>query len=328
MRQVDMVLERKLQMNTRSSVSIGNPPRNNLGMTIKRQLPYLVMVWIGLAFVIFFRFVPIYGIQLAWKELIPGMSISDSPWVGWKHFKQFFAYGSFATIMTNTLVLSFAKILFGFPAPIIFALMLNEIKSSGVKSVVQAVSYLPHFISWVVIYGIMSNILGREGGTLNSILLSLGIVDEPIHFLGSVNLFWPLMVILDVWKECGWSAIIYMAAMSSIDPTLYEAAVVDGAGKWRQIVSITLPCIVPTIITLLILRVGGILNAGFDQLMSFRNNIVWDKANIIDVYVNDVGLTQGRFGYATAVGLFQSLVGFIMVMGTNKLANKADMGIF
>lgn len=315
-------------MHGTSSVSLEKPAGRKLGKTIKRQLPYLVMVWIGLAFVIFFRFVPIYGIQLAWKELILGMSIAESPWVGWKHFQLFFAYGSFATIMTNTLVLSFAKIIFGFPAPIIFALMLNEIRSSGVKSVVQAVSYLPHFISWVVIYGIMSNILGREGGTLNSILLALGIVNEPIHFLGSVDLFWPLMVILDIWKECGWSAIIYMAAMASIDPTLYEAAVVDGASKWRQIISITLPCIVPTIITLLILRVGGILNAGFDQLMSFRNNIVWDKANIIDVYVNDVGLTQGRFGYATAVGLFQSVVGFIMVMGTNKLANRADMGIF
>ncbi len=315
-------------MHGTSSVSLEKPAGRKLGKTIKRQLPYLVMVWIGLAFVIFFRFVPIYGIQLAWKELIPGMSIAESPWVGWKHFHQFFAYGSFATIMTNTLVLSFAKIIFGFPAPIIFALMLNEIRSSSVKSVVQAVSYLPHFISWVVIYGIMSNILGREGGTVNSVLMSLGLISEPIHFLGSVNLFWPLMVILDIWKECGWSAIIYMAAMASIDPTLYEAAVVDGASKWRQIISITLPCIVPTIITLLILRVGGILNAGFDQLMSFRNNIVWDKANIIDVYVNDVGLTQGRFGYATAVGLFQSVVGFIMVMGTNKLANRADMGIF
>ncbi len=315
-------------MHGTSSVSLEKPAGRKLGKTIKRQLPYLVMVWIGLAFVVFFRFVPIYGIQLAWKELIPGMSIAESPWVGWKHFHQFFAYGSFATIMTNTLVLSFAKIIFGFPAPIIFALMLNEIRSSSVKSVVQAVSYLPHFISWVVIYGIMSNILGREGGTVNSVLMSLGLISEPIHFLGSVNLFWPLMVILDIWKECGWSAIIYMAAMASIDPTLYEAAVVDGASKWRQIISITLPCIVPTIITLLILRVGGILNAGFDQLMSFRNNIVWDKANIIDVYVNDVGLTQGRFGYATAVGLFQSVVGFIMVMGTNKLANRADMGIF
>lgn len=311
-----------------SQVGLEKSSRRKLIKTIRRQLPYLVMVWIGLAFVVFFRFVPIYGIQLAWKELIPGMSIAESPWVGWKHFHQFFAYGSFATIMTNTLVLSFAKIIFGFPAPIIFALMLNEIRSSSVKSVVQAVSYLPHFISWVVIYGIMSNILGREGGTVNSVLMSLGLISEPIHFLGSVNLFWPLMVILDIWKECGWSAIIYMAAMASIDPTLYEAAVVDGASKWRQIISITLPCIVPTIITLLILRVGGILNAGFDQLMSFRNNIVWDKANIIDVYVNDVGLTQGRFGYATAVGLFQSVVGFIMVMGTNKLANRADMGIF
>ena len=296
--------------------------------SFKRQISFQVMVWVGLAFIIFFRFVPIYGIQLAWKELLPGRSIWESPWVGWRHFKNFFGYGNFATVMTNTLVLSFAKILFGFPMPILFALMLNEYRSNKTKSVIQAVSYLPHFISWVVIYGVVGNILARDGGTLNSVLLSLGIIDEPIHYLGSTGLFWPLMVILDIWKETGWSAIIYMAAMASIDPTMYEAAEMDGAGKMRQIISITLPCIVPTIVTLFILRVGGILDAGFDQLMAFRNNIVYDKANIIDVYVNDVGLEQGRFGYATAVGLFKSLVGFVLVLAANKLANKADMGIF
>lgn len=304
-------------------------PQLNGGKTsFRRQISYQVMVWIGLAFIVFFRFIPIYGIQLAWKELLPGRSIGESPWVGWKHFKNLFGYGNFTMVMTNTLVLSFAKIIFGFPMPILFALMLNEYRSNRTKSVIQAVSYLPHFISWVVIYGVVGNVLARDGGTLNSVLLSLGLIDEPIHFLGSTSLFWPLMVILDIWKETGWSAIIYMAAMASIDPTLYEAAEMDGAGKWKKIWSITLPCIVPTIVTLFILRVGGILDAGFDQLMAFRNNIVYDKANIIDVYVNDVGLSQGRFGYATAVGLFKSLVGFILVLTANKLANKADMGIF
>lgn len=308
-----------------------NTVRPQLGggkTSFNRQISYQVMVWIGLAFIVFFRFIPIYGIQLAWKELLPGKSIWESPWVGWKHFINFFGYGNFAMVMTNTLVLSFAKIIFGFPMPIIFALMLNEYRSNRTKSVIQAVSYLPHFISWVVIYGVVGNVLARDGGTLNSLLLTLGIIDEPIHFLGSTSLFWSLMVILDIWKETGWSAIIYMAAMASIDPTMYEAAEMDGAGKWKQIWSITLPCIVPTIVTLFILRVGGILDAGFDQLMAFRNNIVYDKANIIDVYVNDVGLSQGRFGYATAVGLFKSLIGFILVITANKLANKADMGIF
>ena len=166
--------------------------------SFKRQISFQIMVWVGLAFIIFFRFVPIYGIQLAWKELLPGRSIWESPWVGWRHFKNFFGYGNFATVMTNTLVLSFAKILFGFPMPILFALMLNEYRSNKTKSVIQAVSYLPHFISWVVIYGVVGNILARDGGTLNSVLLSLGIIDEPIHYLGSTGLFWPLMVILDI----------------------------------------------------------------------------------------------------------------------------------
>ncbi len=294
----------------------------------RKQFGVQLMVWAGLSFVIFFRYIPIYGIQLAFRELLPGRGIWDSPFVGLKHFRDFFGSSYFKLVMTNTLALSFMKLLFGFPAPIIFALMLNEIVSQKARSLIQGISYLPHFLSWVIIYGALSNILNRDGGTLNSILLSLGWIDEPIHFLGTPSLFWPLMVILDIWKETGWSAIIYMAAMAGIDPQLYEAARVDGAGKLRQIISITLPSILPIIITLFILRVGSILDAGFDQLLVFRNQITFDKANILDIYVMDVGVSQGRYSYATAVGLFKSVIGFVMVLTANTLANRNDQGIW
>lgn len=296
--------------------------------TFKKQAGLQVMVLIGLAFVIFFRFVPIYGLQLAFKELLPGKGIWDSPWIGLQHFKEFFMSGNFNIVMGNTIKLSFLKMFISFPVPIIFAILLNEISSYRGRSIIQGISYLPHFISYVVVYGVVSSVLNRDAGSLNSLLLSLGIIVDPIHYLAIKSFFWPLMVILDVWKETGWSAIIYMAAIAGIDPQLYEAAQVDGARRLKQIIHITIPSIFPVIMVLLILRVGYILDAGFDQLLVFRNPIVFEKANILDIYVMDVGISQGRFGYATAVGLFKSVIGFIMVYFTNKLANKSGNGLW
>lgn len=302
--------------------------RFNTAQRFRRQLSLQVMVLIGLSFILFFRFIPIYGIQLAFKDLLPGMGIWDSPWVGLKHFQAFFGSRNFKEVIGNTLAVSFLKIVFSFPAPIIFALLLNEVQRNRSRAIIQGISYLPHFISWVIIYGVISSVLNRDGGSLNSLLLSIGLIKEPVHFLANVKLFWPLMIILDIWKETGWSAIIYMAAIAGIDPQLYEAARVDGAGRLTQIIKITLPSIIPIIITLLILRVGSILDAGFDQFLVFRNPIVFDKANILDVYVLDVGISQGRFSYATAVGLFKSVIGFIMVFTANGIANRNDQGIW
>lgn len=296
--------------------------------TLKKQSGLQIMVLIGLAFVIFFRFVPIYGLQLAFKELLPGKGIWDSPWVGLQHFREFFTSGYFGIVMGNTIALSLLKICIAFPVPIIFAILLNEVTSYRGRSIIQGISYLPHFISYVVVFGIVSSVLNRDGGSLNSALLALGIIKEPIHFLASKPFFWPLMVILDVWKETGWSAIIYMAAIAGIDPQLYEAARVDGASRFRQIISITIPAITPVIIVLLILRVGAILDAGFDQLLVFRNPIVFEKANILDIYVMDIGISQGRFGYATAVGLFKSAISFVMVFFSNKLAQRSGNNLW
>lgn len=295
---------------------------------LRRQISFQIMALVGIAFVVVFRIVPIFGMQLAFKEMLPGIPISDSPWVGLKHFEDFFYSGAFASVMRNTIVLSLAKIIIGFPVPVIFALLLNEVRSHQAKSLVQGISYLPHFLSWVVIFGVLTGILNLEGGALNNLLMALHIVDEPIHFLGRPDLFKPMMVILDIWKETGWSAIIYMAAIAGLDEQLYEAARIDGAGRIRQTLSITLPLIMPTVIIMLILRTGSILDAGFDQILVFRNSITHDTANILDVYVYDIGLKQGRFSYATAVGMFKSIIGFVMVLGTNKIAKRYDMGLW
>jgi putative aldouronate transport system permease protein len=308
-----------------------NPPITSIRKTLKefrKQSSLQIMILIGLAFIIFFRFVPIYGLQMAFKELLPGKGIWDSPWVGFKHFRDFFASGQFATVIGNTISLSLLKIFIAFPVPILFAILLNEISSYRFRSIIQGVSYLPHFISYVVVFGVVSSVLNRDGGSLNSLLLALGIIDEPIHYLASKPLFWPLMVLLDIWKETGWSAIIYMAAIAGVNPELYEAAIVDGAGRIRRVISITLPSLVPVVIVLLILRVGSILDAGFDQLLVFRNPIVFEKANILDIYVMDIGISQGRFGYATAVGLFKSIISFFMLYLSNKLANKSGNGLW
>jgi putative aldouronate transport system permease protein len=286
------------------------------------------MVWFGLAFLILFRLVPIYGMQLAFKELLPGMGIGQSPWVGLKHFEDFFYSGDLASVLGNTVTLSLAKILVGFPIPIFFALLLNEFRSHRAKSLIQGISYLPYFLSWVVIFGVTNGILALQGGILNDLLQALGMISEPVHFLGSPPLFKPLMVLLEVWKDAGWGAIIYMAAIAGIDEQLYEAARVDGAGRLRQVVSITLPLLLPTIMIMLILRVGHILDAGFDQILVYRNNITHDVANILDIYVYDIGLKQGRFGYATAVGLFKSVIGFGLVYGANKLASRNNLGFW
>jgi putative aldouronate transport system permease protein len=301
---------------------------NNLLGTLRKQASLQIMALIGLAFLVFFRIVPIYGLQLAFKELLPGFTIQRSPWVGLKHFNNFFMSGDFALVMRNTITLSLAHLAIGFPIPIIFALILNEIRVQKIKAVIQGISYLPYFLSWVVVFGVLNGILAFQGGVLNSILLGLHLIREPISFLGTPALFKPLMVITAIWKDAGWGAIIYTAAIAGIDEQLYEAARVDGAGKFRQIISITIPLIIPTVIIMFILRCGAILDAGFDQILVFRNPVTHGTANILDIFVYDVGLQQGRFGYATAVGLFKSIVSFCMVFGANKLASRHGMGFF
>ena len=303
-------------------------PKKSLISRLLAQKELQLMVIPGILLLIVFKYLPIYGLQLAFKSFDITRSIWESEWVGFQHFYEFFTSPYFGEVMRNTVGISLLKIVFTFPVPIIFALLLNEIESSKARSFVQGISYLPHFISWVVCYGLISVVISKDGGTINSILLNLGLIEEPIHFIGESKYFWPILIITDNWKEMGWGAIIYMAAISGVDPQIYESAEIDGANRLQKTIYITIPSILPTIVIMLVLRMGSILEAGFDQIFVFRNPMVGDVSNIIDTYVYDAGIKQGRYDYATAIGMFKSVVAFFMVWASNWVANKNEMGIW
>jgi putative aldouronate transport system permease protein len=287
---------------------------------------YLMLVPL-IAYYIIFHYAPMYGATIAFRRFNPMLGIMRSPWIGMAHFQQLFGLSKFHEVFWNTVRISFIRILFGFPVPIIVALMLNELKNIGLKRVIQTAIYIPHFISWVVLGGIMVNLLSTQTGLLNQIIRFLGF--QPIPFLTSDRFFVPTLVVSMIWKTFGWGTIIYLAALAGIDPQLYEAATVDGAGRLRQLFSITLPGIKSTIIVLLILRIGGIMQAGFEQIFVLYHPGVYRVADILDTYVFRLGLAEGRFELASAVGLFRSLVNFAMIIMANKLARLwGEQGVY
>ncbi|MBD2843702.1 sugar ABC transporter permease [Paenibacillus sp. IB182496] len=276
-----------------------------------------ILVWYGI-----FAYGPLYGIQLAFKDFQIMQGIAGSPWVGLKHFHYLFtASPDFLQILGNTITISFYHIVFGFPAPIVLALLLNEIRHNGFKRVTQTISYLPHFLSWVILAGILTVMLSPSTGIVNEGLRLLGL--DPIFFLGDPDYFRFTLVVSNIWKEIGWGTIIYLAALSAIDPHLYEAAVMDGANKWRQVLHITLPQLMPAITILLILRMGNVLDAGFDQILNLYNPSVYSVADTIDTYVYRAGLLQMQFSLTTAVGLFKNVVALLLVLFTNFIVKKA-----
>ncbi len=297
---------------------------------LKRQKGMLAVLLIYLAYIGVFAYYPMYGVVLAFKEFSIRKGILGSPWADpwYKWFRYFFTSPDFAMVMRNTLGMSFLKILIGFPMPILFALLINEIYNRRFKRVVQSVSYLPHFISWVVITGLMHSVLSGDG-IINQVLMTLGLTSEPILFLGQANLFWGLVTVLGIWKEIGWSSIIYLSSISGLDPEMYESAVLDGAGRVRQAVSITLPCLMPTIVMLFIMQLGYILSVGFEQQYFLQNPMNYKSAEVIDTYVFKMGLQNMKFSYSTAVGLFKSVTGLCLVCLTNLITRRTlKMSIF
>lgn len=279
-------------------------------------LLFPVLIWYGI-----FAYGPMYGVQLAFKDFYIKEGIWGSPWVGLKHFEYLFtASPQFPQIMKNTIIISFYQIIFGFPAPIILALLFNEIRASFFKKVAQTISYLPHFLSWIVLGGILVTLLSPSSGVVNHILGMFGF--EPIYFLGSEKYFRFTLVISSIWKEVGWGTIIYLAALSSIDSQMYEAAVIDGANRWKQTIYITLPALMPVIAILLILRVGNVLDAGFDQIFNLYSPAVYGVADILDTYVYRIGLQEFQFSLTTAVGLFKNVVGLMLVLTANYFIKK------
>lgn len=274
----------------------------------------------GVVWFLVFCYQPMYGVLIAFKDYDIVAGVLDSPWVGFKYFEEFFRYYKFDSIMINTVAISLLKLIIGFPAPILLALLLNEIRARRFKRVVQTVSYLPFFVSWVVVAGIWYELLTfDQGGIVNTMLMSIGLIQEPVFWFGNENYFWWIVVASDIWKGVGWGAIIYLAALSGIDEELYEASVMDGANRWRQTWHITLPGIRSTIVILFIFAVGNIMNAGFDQIYVLQNPAVMGKAEIIDTYVMTTGIFQANYSIATAVGLFKSVIGLGLLLLTNAL---------
>lgn len=312
---------------TRSPAAAG---RNKRARTlIARNYQYYLLLLPAVTAVFLFDYIPLYGITVAFREYRFDTGIFAAPWDGWNNFaffKRFFLWHNFWDLIRNTVVISGLKLLLGFPIPIIFALMLNELRNLRFKRVVQTISYLPHFISWVVVLTILNQFLAMDG-LVNQSRRAAGL--DAIFFLNQQKLFYPLVYFTAVWKNMGYSAIIYVAALATVDPALYEAAIVDGANRMARIWHISLPSILPTIVILFILRFAQILRAGWDQIYLLRMPGNISRSQIIDTYVIEIGLEGGQFGNATAVALFQSVIGLIMVLAVNKIAKKvSEVGLF
>jgi putative aldouronate transport system permease protein len=294
---------------------------------LRRYWPLYALLLPGVVYYLIFRYWPIYGLVLAFKDFQIFEGIMGSPWVGFQHFKTLFDSPMFLRSIRNTVVISFLKLVIGFWPPIILALMLNEVRSTVSKRVIQTVSYLPHFLSWVIIYGVLLALLGPARGLVNQWIKSLG--GEAIPFLTDKNWFIVVVVLSDIWRSAGWGAIIYLAGLTAIDPTLYEAATIDGASRLQQVWHISIPGIRSVIVLLLILRLGYMLNAGFEQIYILYNPLVYETADIVDTWVFRNGIEQFRFSIATAASVFRSVIGLLMVLAANRLAKRfAEQGIW
>jgi putative aldouronate transport system permease protein len=299
--------------------------KRRLWPAVKMHRFYYYLIIPGMLYFLIFDYIPMFGIIIAFKEISPFEGVSaifTSDWVGFKHFVRFWQSYYFWNVMRNTLFISGYKLLFGFPAPILLALLLNELRVAVYKKIVQTISYLPHFISTVVVAGLTMMILSTDGGLINAVVVYFG--GEPIHFLGDPHYFRSILVISHVWQSIGWGSILYLAAMAGIDPGLYEAARMDGAGRVRQAWHITLPGIAPVIVILLILSIGGLLNAGFEKVLLLYSPAVYGVADIIDTYVYREGISKLNYSFATAVGLFKNVLAMFLILGANFIARKMN----
>jgi len=296
--------------------------------TVRKQKFYLLALVPFLAYLIVFKYYPMYGAIIAFKKFSFSKGILGSQWVGLHYFQLFFSSPDVWVVLRNTLAMSALSIVFVAFFSILLAILITEVKNVLYRRVVQTLSYLPHFISWIVVVGMVQTLL-YSSGPVNSVLLNLGFISKPINFLGSANMFWGLITTLNIWKSVGWNSIIYIAAIISIDPTMYESATLDGAGKFKQIMYITLPSIMPTIIIIFIFSLGYILNAGFEQQLFLQNPLNYTHAEVLDTYVFKYGLQKNMYSYAAAVGILKSAAGFGLVLIVNFISRKFfKMGIF
>lgn len=297
--------------------------RSRLFKKIYRFRFYYLMALPGLAFLLIFHYIPMVGIIMAFKSFSPiegFMGIITGDWVGLENFRKFVDSHYFTRVFGNSFIISFYRLIYGFPAPIILALLLNEVSNRHFKKTVQSISYFPHFISYVVILGIVRKFVNLDGGYINMIIEELG--GQPIMFMSDTRFFRSILVSTGIWNGIGWSSIVYLAAITNTSPELYDAAYVDGANRMQQMWHITLPSVMNVAVIMLVLRMGQIMNAGFEQILLFYSPAVYSVSDIIDTFSYRTGILDMQYGYATAIGLFKSVLGLVFVLSANIFANK------
>ena len=282
---------------------------------------YLLLIPV-IAYYVIFKYVPMVGAQIAFRNFKFSKGIWGSPWVGLKHFERFFSNYSSTDIILNTFVLSGLSLVFCFPFPIMIALIFNEIRAAAFKKSIQTITYAPHFISTIVVVGMMMAICSPSTGVINKLLVALHLSDEPLYLMGESRYFRFMYIISDIWKDSGWNAIIFVSALAAIDISLYEAAKVDGASRWQQLIHITLPSILPTIIIMLILKCGHVLNIGFEKVYAMQTDLNLSVSEVISTYTYKLGLEKLQYDYATAIGLFNSVINFALLLIVNKVSKS------
>lgn len=301
--------------------------KRRLWLDIKRDQYLYLLIFPGVLYFIVFKYVPMWGIIIAFQEYSPYVGVLKSEWVGLEHFVRFFSNPDFMLLFRNTMMISLLNLFFFFPLPIMLSLMLNEVRHHAFKRTIQSIVYLPHFLSWVIIVGITFLLLSQSNGIVNMMLSAVGL--PKYDFLTNRDTFWALLTLQNIWKETGWGTIIILAAITAVDPQLYEASKIDGANRMRQTWHITLPAIRNVIIVLLILRLGHIMDVGFEQIFLMMNGAVAEVADVFETYVYRNGIQNGQFSYTTAVGLFKSVIGLVLVVLANKLAKKlGEEGVY
>lgn len=294
--------------------------KQSLGFRLHKNRYLLLLFLPCLIYYVMFKYIPMWGILISFQDFKPFIGFAGSEWVGMKHFVNFFSSPDAWRVIRNTLQLGLYSLIWGFPFPIIFALLLNEVTSLKYKKVVQTVSYMPHFLSAVVVCGMIITFLSPIRGVINQIIWMFGA--DPVNFMSQAKYFRSVYIISDIWQQVGWGAIIYIAAITNVDAQLYEAAMIDGASKWRQIWSITLPCITPTIVTMLILKTGSILEVGLEKVLLLQNPAIYETADIIATYVYRQGISGSNMSYATAIGLFSALTNLVLLVTANFLSKR------
>ena len=305
-----------------TGVQAARPKSKGFFHTLWKQKQLMIMSVPMLLYVFLFNYAPMWGWITAFQDYKPALGLS-SPWVGWKNFAWLFGREDFIGSIRNTLAMSVINLVFGTVSSILLAVLLNEVRNRGFKRTVQTVTYLPHFQSMVIVVGMAQNIFSSDGA-VNQLLLSVGLVKEPVFFLGKGEYFWWLVGVINVWKEVGWNTIIYISAMTAIDPSLYEAAAIDGARRFQRIMHVTLPGIKSTFVILLIMNIGHLMEAGFEIQYLLGSSVVMDWSQTIDVFVLKYGISKQQYGVATAAGIFKSVVAIILLVAANTVSRRLD----